>query len=316
MTHLDPELLDLLAEPVTLEALRPCEGDLVTVGEPASRYRVHDGIPVLLPRLGGSSGQVAGIGANAVIASFRERAHTYYADNYVQDRNPERAKRKDLAERLLSEFAEPRMRVLDVGAGPAILAGALQRLKCVYVALDLSLENLVAGRRRVGDLVGVVGTATALPVRDRSFDGVVSMGSMEYIEDLPGAIAEASRVLRPGGFVMFSFANRSSPRRRWDESVVNRIWRMKRRWSAGAEALYDRYLTDSAEVERLFRAEGLQTVRRDYLNAGLLGYPLSNLPTVRRLEVAAARRYPAVERLSAEFIVTATKAADRRRANF
>jgi SAM-dependent methyltransferase len=45
----------------------------------------------------------------------------------------------------------------------------------------------------------VVSDAAALPFDDATFDLVVAFNSLMDIDDMPGAVAEASRVLEPGG---------------------------------------------------------------------------------------------------------------------
>lgn len=47
------------------------------------------------------------------------------------------------------------------------------------------------------------GTAARLPARDAEFDAVVFSGLLCSVDDVPAALAEFSRVLRPGGEVRF-----------------------------------------------------------------------------------------------------------------
>jgi arsenite methyltransferase len=60
-----------------------------------------------------------------------------------------------------------------------------------------------AGRRRAGEHAAPVsfgtGDALALPFPDGSFDTVTATQVYEYVADIPAALAEARRVLRPGG---------------------------------------------------------------------------------------------------------------------
>jgi SAM-dependent methyltransferase len=107
------------------------------------------------------------------------------------------------------EFARLRCRdrdVLDagcgVGYGTAFLAEEARRA----VGVDLSDDAITYGRRRYAapNVEFLVGDLAALPLEDASFDLVCAF---EVIEHLPAAarfVAEARRVLRPGGTLIVS----------------------------------------------------------------------------------------------------------------
>ncbi len=97
-------------------------------------------------------------------------------------------------------------RVLDLGAGPGVLADALSGTRSEVVSLDLSAEML---RGREGH--AVVGNALALPIRPGSMDVVAALGLTTYLPGLRPFLAEARRVLRPGGRLLFSITRRESP---------------------------------------------------------------------------------------------------------
>ena len=101
----------------------------------------------------------------------------------------------------------PGERALDIGSGPGFLAhemaaevGPDGRVEGV----DLSDSMLaIAGARQPAPGAAPVGfrrgDALALPFPDASFDAITSTQVMEYVADVPAALAEARRVLRPGG---------------------------------------------------------------------------------------------------------------------
>lgn len=101
--------------------------------------------------------------------------------------------------------AEPGDRVLDVGCGPGFYVAEL--LDTVgpggsVVGIDVSGDMLAVAARRTeghGNVGFHEGGATALPVPDESFDRAVSVQVLEYVEDVPAALGEMHRVLRPGG---------------------------------------------------------------------------------------------------------------------
>src|SRR5205085_548570 len=70
----------------------------------------------------------------------------------------------------------------------------------------LARERLPHARERL-----VRGIAEELPFAAESFDAVVATGALEYVDDLPRALAEAARVLRPQGRLVASYPNYRSP---------------------------------------------------------------------------------------------------------
>jgi ubiquinone/menaquinone biosynthesis C-methylase UbiE len=96
-------------------------------------------------------------------------------------------------------------RVLDVGCGEgqvARLAAALDSTELV-VGVDPTAAQVVEAKKRGGGVEVARSGAAALPFPDGCFDAVVACLVFEHIEDVDGAIAEVSRVLRPGGRFLF-----------------------------------------------------------------------------------------------------------------
>lgn len=90
-------------------------------------------------------------------------------------------------------------RVLDVGCGVGWAADVLNELGAASVAgVDFSQRalNLAATRRRG---VWLQADGCRLPVRHGAVDCAISFGSLEHFPDVPGALDEIRRVLRPGG---------------------------------------------------------------------------------------------------------------------
>jgi SAM-dependent methyltransferase/uncharacterized protein YbaR (Trm112 family) len=292
--------LDMLCDPGSNEPLS-LEGEWL-VGRAGHRWRVVEGIPILLPeRIDALPGR------DAILEASRTRSASYYGDNYGVRGNPERQARRRAVADLLEHAVRPGARILEAGAGPATLADKIQALTDAYVALDLSVENLLAGRQRVGEFDAVVGDLTALPMKASVVDGVVAVGCLEYVAELPQAVSELCRIVRSGGFVLASFANRRSPRRVWDERLVLPAARVRRAVVHGRRGIYSRYLHSAGEIRELFRQSGAEVREVHYLNPGLVGFPLSEVAVVRSLEAKAARHVAAVKRLASEFLVMGWK---------
>jgi SAM-dependent methyltransferase len=110
---------------------------------------------------------------------------------------------------------EPGDRVLDLGCGFGRHAYEAMRRGCAVTAFDYSLAELkdVSGMFQAiaaeeaatlpATAVGAAtnGDATRLPFADESFDRVIASEVLEHIVDDEAAIAELSRVLRPGGTI-------------------------------------------------------------------------------------------------------------------
>jgi ubiquinone/menaquinone biosynthesis C-methylase UbiE len=93
---------------------------------------------------------------------------------------------------------------LDVGAGPGSITGSLAREAGpdgLALGVDISEPMLArAVRAEAGPQVGFLrADAQRLPLRDQTVDAVVSIAVLQLIPDPFAALAEISRVLRPGG---------------------------------------------------------------------------------------------------------------------
>jgi len=99
-------------------------------------------------------------------------------------------------------------RVLDIGSGPGLLANEMAALVGPIgraCGIDISEDMLAMSRKRCADKPWTEfkkSDATNLPYPDGSFDAAVSTQVYEYVADIPQALAELYRVIRPGGRVV------------------------------------------------------------------------------------------------------------------
>lgn len=97
--------------------------------------------------------------------------------------------------------------VLDLGAGSGAMAeGAMRSHPGIRLtATDLDAAMVRAARDRLSGLPGAIveqADVTALPFDDGTFDVVTSYLMLHHVIDWPAALAEAARVLRPGGVLV------------------------------------------------------------------------------------------------------------------
>jgi len=101
----------------------------------------------------------------------------------------------------------PHHRILDLAAGGCWAADWLQRLGLSVVATDLSYDLLAVGRDRLsqsGTARIACGDAEVLPFGTAVFDRVLCLNAMHHVPDVPRALREVARVLRPEGRAVFS----------------------------------------------------------------------------------------------------------------
>jgi malonyl-CoA O-methyltransferase len=111
----------------------------------------------------------------------------------------------------LATVAIPPGLCLDVGTGTGALAAAmLKRVAGQLVVMDIAHGMTRAAAERLPDGEACDGDARQLPFSDQTFACVVSSSVYQWIECLPSAFAEVSRVLRPGGlFALALFGERT-----------------------------------------------------------------------------------------------------------
>jgi malonyl-CoA O-methyltransferase len=139
----------------------------------------------------------------AIARAFDRASASYDAAAALQERV-----RNELLGRLGELRITPKS-VLDLGAGTGHATRALKRRypAALTVAVDIApgmLERSRAQSRWLRRFERVRADAYTLPFRDNAFDLVFSSLMLQWCDDLDAVFGEISRVLAPGGLLLFS----------------------------------------------------------------------------------------------------------------
>lgn len=160
---------------------------------------------------------------------------------------------------------------LDVAGGTGDIAFRVAREGADVVICDININMLSVGRDRAfdrghvnldGSLRWVCGAAEAIPLPDRSVDHYTIAFGLRNVTDIPAALAEARRVLRPGGrfhCLEFSHVRFAPLRRAYDTYSFGVLPRLGALVAQDAESY--RYLAES--IRRFPDQESLLTLMQD-----------------------------------------------------
>lgn len=156
---------------------------------------------------------------------------TYYPDSYSAY-EPNLGGRPSLGERIgnlqrqaVARFGpyrrvwnRPPGRLLDVGCGVGDLAALFARRGWSAAGIEPSAQ--AAEHARANGVEAVTGTLADAPWDEGEFDAILFNHSLEHIDDPAGAVAEATRLLRPGGLLAIAVPNFGS----WHRRLFGSAW--------------------------------------------------------------------------------------------
>lgn len=163
---------------------------------------------------------------------------------------------------------QPGQRVLEVGVGLGstleVLAGRVGQGQLVGVDVSARLLGLAGQRAPQAQLV--LGSVTALPCPDASFDWIVVAYTLDLLPSaaIPVALSELRRVLRPQGRLVLCSLSEGQT---WLEACLMAIWKGIHRLLGPAAVGGCRPLT----LRPLLAEQGLTLLRGEHV--GQLGTP-------------------------------------------
>ena len=144
------------------------------------------------------------------------RVLAYYGEEFDEDdrlvgRSGQGRLELERTQQVVRERVAAGSRIIDVGGGSGVHAAALVARGDRVLLVDPVPRHVAAARARGVDAVR--GDARSLPAPDRSFDAALLLGPLYHLVDRTdrvGALREAARVVRPGGWVFAAAVSRLS----------------------------------------------------------------------------------------------------------
>jgi 2-polyprenyl-3-methyl-5-hydroxy-6-metoxy-1,4-benzoquinol methylase len=151
--------------------------------------------------------------------------------------------------------------VLDLGCGSGSFLASIGRSGRPLAGVDIAMRWLIVARKRLDEeglsqIPLVCGCSERLPFADRTFEGIIAGDVIEHVTDQRATLAEAHRVLEPGGRLFLASPNRFSlalePHVQvWGVGFLPRRWMVDYvRWTSGRDFRAIRTLS-SSEWKRL-----------------------------------------------------------------
>ena len=152
----------------------------------------------------------------ATVEFFDQSAEEYYRS--YEENSPGGYALRVRREKVLKLFDQPGGKVVDVGCGPAVMTQAMLERGCSFWGVDPSPRMIEISRKLFQENERVhflPGDAMHMNFPDGQFDAVLCMGVIDALHDRHQAVREMLRVLKPGGTLIVSFTNFSSPYSWW-----------------------------------------------------------------------------------------------------
>lgn len=131
--------------------------------------------------------------------------------------------------RVAEMIDEKGKKILEIGCGIGVLADMLQKKGNSVCACDISQEMINEAKKLNPNIDFSIQDIESLTYKDNSFDYVVTIGVLEYLDYDDKALKEIFRVLKKGGYAIIEFNNKLWHLKMNDYKEPNEEFPMKRR---------------------------------------------------------------------------------------
>jgi 2-polyprenyl-6-hydroxyphenyl methylase / 3-demethylubiquinone-9 3-methyltransferase len=149
---------------------------------------------------------------NSVYDTLGERWYEAWDDPVALLRAEGRIKNEWIENKILSHFSDDqKVTLLDIGCGAGFLTNEFAQKGYEVTGVDNSPDSLRVARNydKTKTANYIEADALHLPFPDNSFDVVTCMDFLEHVKAPRSYIAEAGRVLKPGGLFFFHTFDRN-----------------------------------------------------------------------------------------------------------
>ncbi len=105
----------------------------------------------------------------------------------------------------------PGERLLDIGCGTGHWSRFFSSLEYTVVGIDIAEEMILVAKKSRSHGIFAMGDACSLPFKDRTFDAVTAMATLEFVSNVSSALKEMFRCVKSGSCVLVGTLNRLAP---------------------------------------------------------------------------------------------------------
>ena len=173
-----------------------------------------------------SSWLTEGITDSREVADYYDR----WATKYDEDLKGWDYRAPTYAAELLRQYVSQSHTILDAGCGTGLTGKALKRAGYDNISgIDLSSTSLkIAEQLNIYNSLLVHDIQQPLPFTENNFDALICIGVLTYIENSRSLFKEFCRVVRPGGYIVFSQRTDLFDDRRFGDIIASleekRVW--------------------------------------------------------------------------------------------